>query len=157
MDVQAILSQSLWAGLFAACLAVVLTAPPRLLFPALACGFIGRAARDLSIGWGLNADWATVIAAALLALVGSVLVKRRAVSPAVLVCGIIPLGAGAAMLNLIFAVMQASIATGDALAEAAISLSANLGKVFATSLAIAAGLAAGMTAARAFRRDEIAD
>ena len=154
MDVSVILGHSLWAGLFAACLAVVLTAPPRYLLPTFVCGFVGRAVRDVSVDAGLNVNWATVIAAALLFLVASVLIRRRTVSPAVLVCAVIPLGAAMAMLDLIFAVMQASLASGDALREASISVVANLGKVFATSLAIAVGLAAGMTVARVFKRDE---
>ena len=153
MDVS-ILSQSLWAGLFAACLAMVLTAPRRLLLATFVCGFIGRAVRDVGVELGLNVTWATVIAAASLFLVASVLTRRRNVSPAVLVCAVIPLGAAIAMLDLIFAVMQASTASGHALAEAAIAVVANLGKVFATSLAIAVGLTAGITIARSFKRDE---
>ena len=154
MDLSSILRDSVWAGLFASCLAVVLTAPPRFLLPTFVCGFVGRAVRDVSVELGLNFNWATAIAAASLFLIASVLIRRGTVSPAVLVCAVLPLGAAVAMFDLIFAVMQASTASGDALEEAAISLSANLGKVFASSLAIAVGLAAGMTVARLFQRDE---
>ena len=154
MDLSAILSHSLWAGLFAAGLAAVLTAPPRFLLPTFVCGFVGCAVRDAGVSLGLNVNWATVIAAAVLFLVALALIRRRTVSPAVLVCAVIPLGAAVAMFNLIFAVMRVSTASGDSLAEASISLSANLGKVFATSLAIAVGLAAGMTVSGLSRRGE---
>jgi uncharacterized membrane protein YjjB (DUF3815 family) len=153
MDALAILSHGLWIALFAAGLGVVLTAPPRFLLPTFVCGFIGSVARDVSVGVGLNANWATVIAAALVFLVAAALIRRQTVSPVVLICAVLPLGAAAAMFKLIFALMQTSITSGDALSEASVSVIANLGKVFATSLAIAVGLAAGMAAARMFRRD----
>jgi hypothetical protein len=52
------------------------------------------------------------------------------------------------MFNLIFTLMQVSSSTGKALGGASVALSANLDKVFTTSLAIAVGLAAGMTIVR---------
>src|SRR5688572_16876509 len=92
---------SLWAALFATGLAVRLTAPVRYLVPTFLCGFVGRAMRDVSMASGLSLGWATVIAAAAVVLVAVTMVRRHRVSPVVLVCGVLPLGATVAMFNLI--------------------------------------------------------
>jgi len=60
------------------------------------------------------------------------------------------------MFNVILALVRASSLTGPELAAASVALSANLGKVFAASLAIALGLGAGIAIVRLFRRDEAA-
>jgi hypothetical protein len=154
MDLSAILMNSLWAALFAAGLGVMLTAPVWYLVPAFVCGFIGRGLLDVCMGQGLSQNWATVIAATVVVLVAVAIIRRHTVSPVVLICGVLPLGAAIAMFNLIFALMRVSSAKGEALSEASVALSSNLGKVFTTSLAIAVGLAAGMAIVRLFKRDE---
>lgn len=156
MNLPAILMNSLWAALFAAGLGVMLTAPVRSLAAAFACGFAGRAFRDVCVGWGLSVNWSTVIAAAAVVLVAAAILRRYTVSPVVLICGVLPLGAAVAMFNLIFALMQISTAKEGALGDASVALSANLGKVFIISLAIALGLGAGMQFVRLFRDDEAA-
>ena len=154
MELSAILMNSIWAALFAAGLSVLLTAPTQHLGPAFMCGFTGRFARDVCMGFGLSVNWATVIAAALVVLVAVAIIRRHTVSPVVLICGVLPLGAAVAMFNLIFALMQVSSASGDAVAGAATALSANAGKVFTISLAIAVGLGAGVLIVRLFNREE---
>lgn len=104
----------------------------------------------------MNVNWATVIAATVVVLVAVAIMRRRQVSPVVLICGVLPLGAAVAMFNLIFALMQTSSAKDEALAAAALSLTANAGKVFTTSLAIAIGLGAGIAIERMFKSDEAA-
>jgi uncharacterized membrane protein YjjB (DUF3815 family) len=156
VDPSAILMNALWAGLFATGLGVMLTAPTRYLVAAFACGFLGRGLRDVCTGLGLNVNWATVIAAAVVVLVAVALTRRQRVSPVVLICGVLPLGAAVAMFNLIFAFMQISVAKGDDLTAASTALTANAGKVFTTSLAIALGLAAGMAVQRLVKREEVA-
>lgn len=106
------------------------------------------------MGWSLGQNWATVIAAAVVVVAAAAILRRQTVSPVVLICGVLPLGAAVAMFNLIFALMQVSTVTGEALGGASVALSANLGKVFTTSLAIAVGLGAGMALVRMFRRGE---
>ena len=84
-------------------------------------------------------------------------VTRAGPANLVLICGVLPLGAAVAMFNLIFALMQVSSLQGEALGGASVALSANLGKMFTTSLAIAVGLAAGMAIVQLFRREEAVD
>jgi uncharacterized membrane protein YjjB (DUF3815 family) len=154
MDLAAILLKSLWGALFATGLGVMLTAPARYLVPTFLCGFVGQSVRNVCMGWGLSQNWATLIAAAVVVLVAVAIIRRHTVSPVVLVCGVLPLGATVAMFNLILELMWVSSLTGDPLTRASVALTANLGKVFITSLAIAMGLGAGMAIVRLFKRDE---
>ena len=154
MDLSAILTHSLWAVLFATGMAVLATAPVRYLVPTFLCGLVGRGVRDVGVGWGLTQNWATVIAAAVVVLVAAAIIRRRAVSPVVLICGVLQLGASVAMFNLIVALMRVSSLEGAELTAASVALNANLGRVFTTSLAIALGLGAGMAIVRLFGREE---
>jgi uncharacterized membrane protein YjjB (DUF3815 family) len=155
MGLLEILIDSLWAGLFAGGLGIVFTAPPRYLVPAFLCGFAGRFARDVLMSWGLTQNWSTVVAAAVLVLVAVAMVRGHVVSPVVLVSGLIPLGAALAMFKAIMALMQVSSLQGEALREASDVLSANAGKVFTTTLAIALGLAVGIAIVRLARREKV--
>ena len=155
MDLLAILMNSLWAGLFAGGLGILLTAPPRYIAPAFLCGFAGRFARDVFMSWGMNQNWSTAVAAAVVVLVAVAVIRRHVVSPVVLISGVLPLGAAVAMFNAIIELMKVSSLKGEALSGASVALSANMGKVFTTSLAIALGLGAGMAIVRLFRREEV--
>ena len=157
MHLSTILLNSLWAALFATGLGNLLTAPLRYIVPTFLCGFAGRFVRDVCMGWGMSHNWSTVVAAAVLVVVVVAIIRRHTVSPVVLICGVLPLGAAVAMFNLIFALMQVSSLQGEALGGASVALSANLGKMFTTSLAIAVGLAAGMAIVQLFRREEAVD
>jgi len=156
MDFGAICINSFWAGGFSAGWAVLLTAPYWAVVPGFLCGFAGRFVRDVLIGWGVSQNWATVAAAAVVVLVAtSSLIRQRAVSPVVLVTGILPLGAALAMFNMIIELMKVSSLKGEALSESSVALSANMGKVFATTLAIALGLEVGISLVRLFGWDEV--
>jgi uncharacterized membrane protein YjjB (DUF3815 family) len=157
MDLLAILMNSLWAGLFASGLGILLTAPLRYIAPAFLCGFAGRLARDVFMIWGMGQNWSTAVAAAFVVLVAVGIIRRHLESPVVLVSGVLPLGAAVAMFNAIVELMKVSSLKGEALSGASVALSANLGKVFATSLAIALGLGAGMAIVRLFRQEEVRD
>ena len=157
MDLLAILMNSLWAGLFASGLEILLTAPLRYIAPAFLCGFAGRFARDAFMSWGMSQNWSTAVAAAVVVLVAVAIIGRNVVSPVVLVSGVLPLGAAVAMVNTILELMKVSSLQGEALSRASIALSANIGKVFTTSLAIALGLAAGIAIVKFFRQEEIRD
>ena len=153
MDLLAILMNSLWAGLFASGLGILLTAPARYLVPTFLCGFAGRLARDVFMIWGMGQNWSTAVAAAFVVLVAVGIIRRHLESPVVLVSGVLPLGAAVAMFNAIVALMNLSHLEGEALSRASVALSANTGKVFTTSLAIALGLAAGIAIVRLFSRE----
>ena len=155
MEVPAILIGSLWAGLFASSLGVLFTAPTRHIVPALLCGFCGRFARDVLMSWGMSQNWSTAVAAAAVVLVAVAVVRRHSAPPVVLVSSVLPLGAAGAMFNAIMDLMKVSSLKGEALGQATVSLSANIGKAFTTSLAIALGLAAGMAIVRLLRREEV--
>ncbi len=155
MDLLVILMNSLWAGLFAGGMGILLTAPPRSIVPAFLCGFAGRFARDAFMSWGVNQNWSTAVAAAVVVLVAVAIIRRHVVSPVVLITGVLPLGAAVAMFNAIIELMKVSSLKGEALGEASVALSANMGKVFTTSLAIALGLAVGIAIVRLFRREEV--
>lgn len=55
------------------------------------------------------------------------------------------------MFELIFAVMRASVAEGDALAVASLATTEHFAKVFIVSVAIASGIAVGISILRLFR------
>jgi len=154
MDLPAILLNALWGGLFAAGMAVSLTAPARYVFPTFLCGFLARGGRDACAAAGLSHNWATAIAAAAVVLVASAIVRGHRVSPVVLICAVLPLGASVAMFHLLFGMMRVSSLQGEALAEASVALISNLGKVFTGSLAVALGLLAGIAIVRVFKREE---
>jgi len=153
MDLPAILLNALWAGLFAAGLAVIFTAPPRDLFAAFVCGAFGVTARATAAELGLNANQATVIAAMGVVLAGSLFVRRQEMPPVVMASGIIPLAASLAVFNTIFLLMRIPAAPADTLNDLVVDLSSNVAKVFATTLSIALGLGAGMAIVRLLKRD----
>ena len=155
MNFSAILIESLWAGLFSIGIGILLTTPRQYIAPAFFCGFAGRFVRDLFIGWGFTQNWATTVAAAVIVFVAVAFIRRHGVSPVVLVSGVIPLGAAVAMFNMLIQLMKVSILKGAALNEASVVLSASIGKVFTTSLAIALGLEAGISIVRLFGWDEV--
>ena len=143
MDLMTMFMNSLWSGLFAGTMGFILTAPLRYIVPAVLCGFVGRFARDLFMGWGVSQNWSTAIASAVLVLIGMAIIRGHKVSPVVMVCGVLPLGGSVAMFNTIASLMNVSHLTGEALSKASVALSANLGKVFTTSLCIASGACNG--------------
>ena len=153
MDLPAILLNALWAGLFAAGLAVIFTAPPRYLFAAFVCGAFGVTARAIAAELGLNANQATVIAAMGVVLAGSLFVRRQEMPPVVMASGIIPLAGSLAVFNTIFLLMRIPAAPADTLNDLVVDLSSNVAKVFATTLSIALGLGAGMAIVRLLKRD----
>lgn len=152
LDLSTLLTGGVWAGLFAAGIGTVLTAPPRAIVPTFVCGFAGRFARDVCMSWGWSQNWATVAAAAAIVLLAASLTRRQVHSPVILVSSILPLGAAVAMFKAIVALMRVSSLEGDALRDASVALNASVGKVFMTSLAIALGLSAGTAIVRLFTR-----
>lgn len=148
MNLLTILTNGLWAGLFAGGLSLLFTAPLQCVPSALLCGFAGCCVRDVLMSGGLTQNWSTVIAAAVVVLVGVAMIPRHVVSPVILVAGVLPLGAAVAMFNAIIELMKLSSLSGEALRKSSVALSANVGKAFTTSLAIAVGLGIGMAIIR---------
>jgi uncharacterized membrane protein YjjB (DUF3815 family) len=157
VNLGTILLNSLWAALVATGLGILLTAPLRYIAPTFLCGFSGRFVRDLFTAWGSGEDWSTVLAAAVVVVLAVAIMRRHRVSPVVLICSVLPLGATVAMFRTILELMKVSSSRGEALSAASVALSANAGKAFTGTLALALGLAAGMAIVRFFTRGEAED
>jgi uncharacterized membrane protein YjjB (DUF3815 family) len=153
--VSVVLLEGLWSGLIAAGLGVLFTAPRKYLVAAFACGWVGRCIRDLCIAWGVSHNYSTMLAAAVVVLVAVAIVQRRQLSPVVLVCAVIPLGASVAVFNLIFALIRLSTAAGDARNEYSLAFTSNLASALITFMAIALGLGGGMAIVRLLRREDV--
>jgi uncharacterized membrane protein YjjB (DUF3815 family) len=152
MDIMPMLLNSIWAGLFAAALAVVLTAPPQAIVPSLLCGFAARLIRNVLVGWGLSSSTAVVVAAAACVLLGLALTsRRRSFSVIAIVTGVLPLGAAVALFNSIKGILNMSGLKEQALVTASAQLSANLSAVFTTTFAMVLGIGVGFLIARLFK------
>jgi uncharacterized membrane protein YjjB (DUF3815 family) len=139
-----ILLNAIWAGLFAAALAVVLTAPPQAIFPSLFCGFAARLTRNVLIGWGASSSAAVVVAATACVLLALAFAsRRRAFSVIAIVTGVLPLGAAVALFNSVKGILSLPALKDQALIAASAQLSANLGTVFTTTLAMVLGIGVG--------------
>ncbi len=146
---------SLWSGLFAVAVGVLLTAPRRDLAGILLCAVGGRVARDVLASCGLPPNWATVAAAAVIVWIAVATIRGRRVSPVVLISSVLPLGAARAMFHTIVGVMRISTLQGEALGAASTELMRDMGQAFTTTLAIALGLVVGVAVVRLFRRQAL--
>lgn len=155
MNISALGVDSLFAGLFSCSLGFLFTAPPRAAASTFVCGAAGRLVRGVLMGWGLSQNWSTLVAAAVIVLVAVAIIREHVVSPVILVSGVIPLGASVAMFNIIIELMKVSALQGEALNASSIALSANMGKLVITSLAIALGLGVGMVVVRLVKREAV--
>jgi uncharacterized membrane protein YjjB (DUF3815 family) len=153
INLSPIALNSLYAALFATALGLLLTAPARYLIATFIGGFAGRFVRDVFMGCGLSQEWSTVIAAIVIALLASIIVRTDRAPPVVLICAALPLGAAVAMLNAIYELMRLTYLKGDALNAASVALNMNAGKAFTGTLAIALGLVVGMAITRLFARE----
>jgi uncharacterized membrane protein YjjB (DUF3815 family) len=154
MNVTTILANSLWCAVFATCFGVILATPPRVLVSCFVGGFVGRLVRDVLIGYGMSQNWSTMVAAAALVLVATALASHHRISPAALICAVLPLGSAVAMFNTLFELMKMSSLQGEMLDASAVAMSANFARAVTGTLAIALGLAAGMAIIRASQRQD---
>jgi uncharacterized membrane protein YjjB (DUF3815 family) len=155
MDIWGTLFDSFWSGLFAGGLGILLTAPPGYLVPTFICGFAGFFTRNLLMSLGLNQNWSTAVASCAVVLVGAAIIRRHVVSPVALIAAVLPLGPSMPTFNAILDLMRVSSLKGEALNAASVSLIANTGLAFTQSLAIALGLAVGITIMRLIRREKV--
>ena len=154
MDLSGILMNSLWGGLFGAGIAILFTAPREYLVATFFCGLVGRLVRDILTGLNLGQNLSIVIAAAVVVLVAVAIIRSHKVSPVVMICGVLPLGAATAMFNMVLGLMKLPKVSGNELRAASIEYTSNLATVFVTSLSIALGMGIGMAIVRLFRRKE---
>jgi uncharacterized membrane protein YjjB (DUF3815 family) len=148
MDLASICKESLWAALFAVGLGVRLTAPLQYLIPTFVGGFAGRLVHSLLVQGGMGRDWATVLAAAAIVAVAVATTRRHRVSPIVLICGVLPLGAAGAVFRAVFELLKVSSTQGEALNAAAVAWIAQASRAFTGTMAIALGLGVGMIITR---------
>jgi uncharacterized membrane protein YjjB (DUF3815 family) len=155
MDLASIFRESLWAALFALGLGVRLTAPLQYLLPTFLSGFAGRLVHSLLVRGGMGRDWATVLAAAAIVAVAVATTRRHRVSPIVLICGVLPLGAAGAVFSAVFELLKVSSAEGEALNATALAWIAQASRAFTGMMAIALGLGVGMIITRLLDRREV--
>jgi uncharacterized membrane protein YjjB (DUF3815 family) len=155
MHLASIFPDSLWAALFAVGLGIRLTAPLQYLVPTFLCGFAGRLVHSLLVRGGMGRDWATVLAAAAIVAVAVATTRRHRVSPIVLICGVLPLGAAGAVFRAVFELLKVSSAEGEALNAAALAWIAQASRAFTGTMAIALGLGVGLIITRLLDRREV--
>jgi uncharacterized membrane protein YjjB (DUF3815 family) len=155
MHLASIFPDSLWAALFAVGLGIRLTAPLQYLVPTFLCGFAGRLVHSLLVQGGMGRDWATVLAAAAIVAVAVATTRRHRVSPIVLICGVLPLGAAGAVFRAVFELLKVSSAEGEALNAAALAWIAQASRAFTGTMAIALGLGVGLIITRLLDRREV--
>jgi uncharacterized membrane protein YjjB (DUF3815 family) len=155
MNLAPVIVNALWTGLFACMLGVLLTAPRRNLAATFLCGSAGRLARDVLVGAGMSLSWATVVAAALIVLLGVTIARSHRVSPVVLISSALPLGASAAVFHTTVGLMRIPALRGEELSRATVALSSNMATAFTITLAIAMGLTIGIALVRVARRSSV--
>lgn len=143
-----VLLNGLCGAAFAAAMAVVFTAPARYVVPSFLCGLSAQIVHGLLTTGGVGVGGATLVASAVAVVAAVAVTPRHTVVPAVLIAGVLPLGAGSAVFHTIVQLIRISSAQGPALNEASMSLMANLGRAFTTLVAIAVGLQIGIALVR---------
>lgn len=156
MDLTALVSNGLWAALLGASMTVLFSAPTRALVPSFCCAFLARSLRDVLLGWGSGISLATFLAAAIVSLVAFGVMSRRGLSPVVAAASLIPLGAAGPLFRAIDVFLGTHSLRGKAItnADAAAGILSDLGTVFTTTCAIAAGVWAGYVVWHSIKRDE---
>ena len=152
MEITSILYYSALSGLSACAIGLIFTAPLRFLPSIYVCGFTARFIRDLCVSWDVSMSISTALAAIALVAAAFILLKEHEVSPVVLISGVMPLGVTVEIMRMITGLLRISSTTGDAQSKAAIVFISNFSIVFTTLLAIAFGLAAGISIMRLFRK-----
>lgn len=143
-----ILVPALWAGVFAAAMSVVFSAPVHSVLPCFVGGLVGRLSRDLAIAAGATMELSSMLAAALVVTTAALLTRRAGLSPAVMVSALLPLGAAGAFFRALVGFMQISRLPQEELSRVSSELVINVSRVFMTSLAIALGVAIVLSLAR---------
>ena len=146
-----ILVVSGWCGVNAAMLGTMFSAPRYAVLPCFAGGVVARLSRDIIIGAGASHVFATSIAAGLVVLTASVLIRRPGISPVVVVSALTPIGAVGPFFRAIVGFLRLSSVPADQLTDSVFALITNLSRVFTTTLALAIGVSAALLLTRALR------
>lgn len=155
MTLLEIVTEAAWGGLFAAAMSIIFAAPTRAMLPSFVAGAVARLSRDTLLGAGANINFAILVAAALVCLVGEVAIRRQIGSPVVVVSGLVPLGAAAPFFRTIVDFLRISSMAPDKLAQLPQAMLSDLSKVFCTTAAIGIGVSLTVVATRALRREPL--
>jgi uncharacterized membrane protein YjjB (DUF3815 family) len=145
----------LWSGLFAACIAIVLTSPPKYLANSFLAGASGRFVQEALIMSGLAPAAATLFAAAAVVLVAVAAQRNREVSPAIVISAVLPLASIVSMVNAMWHLLTLASLRGEALKTAIAVLGFDVAEVGLTSLAIAAGVGLGLAIVRVGNMEQL--
>ena len=155
MPLMALLTVGGWAGLFAAAMSIIFVAPSPALLPSFCAGFVARLSRDALVAAGVDSNLATLVAAALVCLVGEISIRRRVASPVVVVSALIPLGAALPIFRVIVDFLRIPSMPAAKLALLPQTMLSNLSKVFTTTAAIGLGVSLAIYVIRAMRRESL--
>lgn len=135
---------ALWAGLFAAAMALVFSSPPRAMPACFLGAATGRLARDALLTTGATLELATVVGAAAVGLVALALLRRANVSPVVMASAVLPLGAAGPFFRAIAAFVKLARVPADQQDKVSLDVVTNLSTMFMTTLALAIGISAAV-------------
>ena len=153
MNLIALLVGGIWAGVFAAALAIVFSVPVNVVFSGFCGGFVARFSRDVLLGWGAKPELATLVAAALVVFVGALLVRRHSDLLATVAGACVPLTPGTVFIRAITDFLLISSRPDDKLVGVPAELVSNLSRVFTTTVAIAVGLSLAILVLQTVKRE----
>jgi uncharacterized membrane protein YjjB (DUF3815 family) len=152
---MALLTVGCWAGLFAAAMSIIFVAPSSALLPSFCAGFVARLSRDALIAAGWDVNLATLIAAALVGLVGEASIRRQVGSPVVVVSALVPLGAALPLFRVIVDFLRIPSMPAAKLAFLPQAMVSDLSKVLTTTAAIGLGVSLSVYVIKAVRRESL--
>ena len=155
MNPQTILIETLWGGVFAASLAIRLTAPKRYLVMSFLAGAAGRFVYDLLKAAGRTEALAIGLGAMTVVLVARVAFVGRESWPVVVISGVLPFAAGKTLVRATWHLLELGSLEGDAHTKALAAVNADAGEVVILSAAIVAGTTLGLILMRLIRREEL--
>lgn len=139
-----LLHDAIWSGVAALGFAILFNVPTRTLRGCLACGAAGHAIRTMMMGFGLSVEFATLIGAAVVGIMGTTFARRWQTPAAVFtVSGVIPLVPGVFAFRTMLGLLTLAGAADSAVGlSALLEVSQNGIKTGLILIAIAAGIAA---------------
>ena len=152
MNLIALLVGGIWAGVFAAALAIVFSVPVNAVFSGFCGGFVARFSRDVLLGWGAKPEH-NFAAAAFVVFVGALLVRRHSDLLATFAGACVPLTPGTVFIRAITDFLLISSRPDDKLVGVPAELVSNLSRVFTTTVAIAVGLSLALLVLQTVKRE----
>lgn len=155
MNAIGLLTEGVWGGLFAAAMSIIFAAPSRAMLPSFCAGVVARVSHDALIGAGAGVNFATLVAAALVCLVGEIAIRRNIGSPVVVVSGLVPLGAAAPFFRTIVDFLRIASMPADRLASLPQAMLSDISKVFCTTADIGIGVSLVVYLTKVLRRETL--